>query len=499
MSRLTLPRPNPEVCPIQSCRRVFKNRDILADHMRNRHSSTFLGTVIDTPVGLGFQLIPVDKQPSSNIANRNAGGVSMGNASRQNQVTQDLASTMNGVGSTSSSSILVPPNSLSTSSVDTPTNVRMHLDSDSVASNTSLDTAQHGEVRRFRTLDPNATVFQPLQYRLPSFLQESEGVSVNLDRDEQWDNSYLGASVSSGNESQTNSLAASELSQSTEELYNMVDFRSEFEAVESPPVSPINSIFDSPLTRHPIMSNRSPLGSMASQTFGAQGGSSISSQPPSDASHTIQDLKNTVILHTKLNGKYTPTRITKHVYVLLIGQICDIRGNFLSVVSHSSHDNENLPQAPDWNPFNGRAQFEFANLAHNEVDLSAKYTNKLMKIWALSKDQNNRALPSPFQSHNHMLEVIDSIPVIDQAPWLTSTFGFNATPESVAVERKAWMDKKIEVWGRDPCEILHMLLRNSSFANKFDTTPYKKYNGSGEREYGDFFSGDWSWQEAVRY
>ena len=61
-----------------------------------------------------------------------------------------------------------------------------------------------------------------------------------------------------------------------------------------------------------------------------------------------------------------------------------------------------------------------------------------------------------------------------------------------------WMSSEFEFWFRDARLIVQNMISNSDFKNDFDTKPVRIFDDSGSREYKNFMSGDWAWEEAVR-
>ena len=60
------------------------------------------------------------------------------------------------------------------------------------------------------------------------------------------------------------------------------------------------------------------------------------------------------------------------------------------------------------------------------------------------------------------------------------------------------MQQQYEVWYRDPHEVVHQLLGNPEFAKELDLRPYREFLLEGDmRQYGNFMSGDWAWQQVV--
>ncbi|KAI4086595.1 MAG: hypothetical protein L6R37_008402, partial [Teloschistes peruensis] len=53
---------------------------------------------------------------------------------------------------------------------------------------------------------------------------------------------------------------------------------------------------------------------------------------------------------------------------------------------------------------------------------------------------------------------------------------------------------KTEFWYRDPMLVIQYLLRQRLYAKDMAYAPYKDYNESGERVYGELHTADWWWE-----
>jgi hypothetical protein len=56
-----------------------------------------------------------------------------------------------------------------------------------------------------------------------------------------------------------------------------------------------------------------------------------------------------------------------------------------------------------------------------------------------------------------------------------------------------------DVWCRDPRVALQNQLGNLDFKDEFDYAPYQKFNAKGKREWKDFMSANWGYEQAVSY
>lgn len=107
---------------------------------------------------------------------------------------------------------------------------------------------------------------------------------------------------------------------------------------------------------------------------------------------------------------------------------------------------------------------------------------------------------APFQNHTDMHNKIDATPLCE-APWEHVTFKYSGPlPEGTSWDdTPKWMTEDHEVWFHDPITLLENLLSNPDFKDEFDYTPYQEYKEDGSHCYRDFMSGNWAWQEAVKY
>ncbi len=100
----------------------------------------------------------------------------------------------------------------------------------------------------------------------------------------------------------------------------------------------------------------------------------------------------------------------------------------------------------------------------------------------------------PFVNHRDLYKTINAIPV-GGVPWQSFTFTYEG-PRPMDNPPK-WMDAEYVVWYRDLHQLFLNMLKNPAFANSFDYTPLRQYDGNGDRQYENFMSGDWSWKQAV--
>ncbi len=67
-------------------------------------------------------------------------------------------------------------------------------------------------------------------------------------------------------------------------------------------------------------------------------------------------------------------------------------------------------------------------------------------------------------------------------------------PEVSAPE---WMTSQYEVWFRDPHLLIKDIVANPDYKDYVDYVPTQEFSTRGDRQYHNFMSGDWVWEQAV--
>ena len=159
----------------------------------------------------------------------------------------------------------------------------------------------------------------------------------------------------------------------------------------------------------------------------------------------------------------------------------------------------------DFFPFIDEEEFQFADFIYTREQMSAGNIDILMQLmsaWHKSctsklDDESNESEPidPPFNSANHMYNIIDSIP-LGNVPWE----GFEVTYNEDIPDNgpPSWMSKTFEVWFRNPLEILEARIGNPDFDGEIDYSPKQVLGKNGKHRFTDLQSGDWAWEQAVR-
>ncbi|KAG2030950.1 hypothetical protein BDR03DRAFT_1016623 [Suillus americanus] len=151
-----------------------------------------------------------------------------------------------------------------------------------------------------------------------------------------------------------------------------------------------------------------------------------------------------------------------HVYQnfhkALDAHTCDAHGTFLSPGSAPEPLSEKTPN--DWTPFHNCTGFEMAEFFFIENQMPATQINRLLDL-------------PPFADYHNLYKTIDNIPVGD-VKW--QSFPRNT------------LDRHQVVWN---------MLGNPHYVQEFDYRPYRELSTDGDvRQWKDFMSGDWAWNQA---
>ncbi|KAF8885010.1 hypothetical protein BD779DRAFT_1612023 [Infundibulicybe gibba] len=160
----------------------------------------------------------------------------------------------------------------------------------------------------------------------------------------------------------------------------------------------------------------------------------------------------------------------------------------------------------DWAPYNNRIEFELAEFLYKRNQMPMAQIDTLMELWAASlllqasrssdftgDDYETEPPCPPFANHDELHEIIDTTELGD-IPWESLHIQYDGVrpPDNAP----PWMDDTHEAWFCDPAAIVEHMLKNPDFEGEFDYKPYQQQNSAGLREYEDFMSGNWAWQQA---
>jgi Plavaka transposase len=147
----------------------------------------------------------------------------------------------------------------------------------------------------------------------------------------------------------------------------------------------------------------------------------------------------------------------------------------------------------DWTPYRNRIEFETAQFLYYREQMSAGNINVLLDLWATTLLKHDER--PPFANAADMYETIDSTPLGD-IPWQSFSVTYSGDAPGSAPQ---WMYTEYEVWFRDPRLVVQNMVDNPDYKDGFDTTPIRVFDIGDHRQYENFMSGDWAWDEAVRF
>jgi hypothetical protein len=168
---------------------------------------------------------------------------------------------------------------------------------------------------------------------------------------------------------------------------------------------------------------------------------------------------------------------------------CDANGDFLP--PGAPPPPQETAQQGDWSPFDSEIQFKVADLLYRSVEMSAASLDTLFELWDMSMSCFDAC--GPFRSHQEMHDILDSS-VLGDIPWQCVVTGI---ADSVTEHSPTWMQKRYEVWYRDPEAVISTMLANQDFNGQFDLCPYIDLDASGRRRWNNVMSGNIAWRRCV--
>ena len=171
-------------------------------------------------------------------------------------------------------------------------------------------------------------------------------------------------------------------------------------------------------------------------------------------------------------------------------------GNFISIHSHPPPSvAPNATEDNPWHPFDNRLGFDWAHYYYVELQALEKKINKGLNLWLAAKLQAGDDTPLSWSSAAEMYATIDSIQE-GNAPFETISFKYlGPLPPSPP----CWMTKTYELCIRDAHVLMHNQLRTANFKDQINLRPYRQFDHKGDCVWSNLMSGDWVWNEAVRY
>ncbi|KAF8132929.1 hypothetical protein EV363DRAFT_1397839 [Boletus edulis] len=193
------------------------------------------------------------------------------------------------------------------------------------------------------------------------------------------------------------------------------------------------------------------------------------------------------------NAEYQGPRnaVLRNYHPRLTGRPCDSNGVFLLPGAPS---NPLKPHpADDWAPFHSRVQFELADFLYTRNQMPVQQIDTLLDIWAESlHEAGGRPL---FANHRDLYQTIDAVQQGEEK-WESFSVKYTGTMDDND-GLAPWMEDTYDVWYRCPRRTIHNLLANPLLTSNMEYRPYQEYDmQTNERQFQDFMSGDWAWDQA---
>ena len=148
-----------------------------------------------------------------------------------------------------------------------------------------------------------------------------------------------------------------------------------------------------------------------------------------------------------------------------------------------------------WHPFKCRLSFDWAHYYFVELQAPEKKINKGLNLWLAEKLEAGDHSPLPWSSATEMYMTIDSIQEGD-APFETISFRYSGP---LPPHPPRWMTERYELCTRDARILLYNQLCTTDFKDQINLQPYHQFDHKGDHVWSNLMSGDWAWDEAVRY
>ncbi|KAG2124069.1 hypothetical protein BD769DRAFT_1628798 [Suillus cothurnatus] len=175
------------------------------------------------------------------------------------------------------------------------------------------------------------------------------------------------------------------------------------------------------------------------------------------------------------------------------GRPCDPEGNFLLPGALPLPLSEK--SADDWTPYCDRLEFELADYIFTRNQTPAAQIDHLLNLWAASLIQAGADTSQVlFTDHRDVYRTIDNTPLGD-VKW--QSFSVKYTGDIPDEGPLPWMTESYDVWFCDPHQVVQNMLANPDYASEVYMRPYREFaTETDERQWQDFMSGDWAWNQA---
>lgn len=153
---------------------------------------------------------------------------------------------------------------------------------------------------------------------------------------------------------------------------------------------------------------------------------------------------------------------------------------------------EHEPPINPWEPFKSHIEFEFVHYHFAAVQNSAAKIDQALNMWAATVLEFGG--DSPWKTSAELHASIDAIKHGD-SPWKVYHIWYKGP--MLAGTPPKWMTEDYELYTCDSCQVLLHQIASSHFKDSINLTPYRQFDGDGQRSWSNLMSADWSWKQAV--
>jgi Plavaka transposase len=192
--------------------------------------------------------------------------------------------------------------------------------------------------------------------------------------------------------------------------------------------------------------------------------------------------------HPHLTGKCV-LKPHDNVLTTRIAKPCNEDGEFLPPYTRPPAP----PEGDPWGPFQSSTDFEFAYYHFVEVQNSATLIDKALDLWVSQIARFGADVP--WKNSKELYATIDDIQH-GHSPWVVYKIRYQGPLPPGTVP--TWMTQTYDLCARDTRKVLCHQLETTHFKDKINLTPYRQFDGSGQRVWSNLMSADWAWTQAVR-
>jgi len=177
----------------------------------------------------------------------------------------------------------------------------------------------------------------------------------------------------------------------------------------------------------------------------------------------------------------------------ILAQPCNEDGEFLPPYTRPRVPSPEVDAMDSWSPFESRLEFDTAHYHFVEAQNSGPLIDKALDMWLATVAEFGGDVP--WKDSKDLYATIDAIQR-GNSPWTVHKIRYQG-PLPPGTPPK-WMTETYELCTRDTRKVLHRQLETTHFKDKINLTPYRQFDGNGQRTWSNLMSADWAWTQAVR-